>query len=137
MHIFYKLFYIVSIRLHLTFYFLYLLPLHSFLLCILDVHLSKNNHTISLNELYLDDLLKEYNEKQLKKSDIYTSIKIPDEEQKDYELEGLEFYNEFGGFDNNGKEYKFCFDKNVKINAISDKIKLQILLRRNLICQER
>ena len=86
----------------------------------LDILEFKANLVIDASKGGIRNLLKEYDEK-LKletKNNLYSGEKLPEEQQKDYNLEKLEFYNEYGGFGADGKEYKFSFDSQDRLSVV-------------------
>lgn len=66
------------------------------------------------------NVLKEYEEKLKKetKNNLYVSEKLPEEVQKENKFENFEFYNGYGGFENDGKTYKFEFDKENRLPSV-------------------
>ena len=80
----------------------------------------KANLVIDASKGGIRAILKEYEDKIKKetKNNFYSSEKIPEQAQKDNKLKKLEFCNEYGGFDNDGKEYKFSFDREDRIPAV-------------------
>ena len=86
----------------------------------LDILEFKANLIIDASKGGISSILKEYEGKLLQetKKNFYFCEKIPEESSKDYRLSELEFYNEYGGFSNDGKEYKFYFDKQNKISSV-------------------
>ena len=79
----------------------------------------KSNLIIDASKGGIRNILKDYNEKLNKKSrKEYNSEKMSIEPKTDNTLRGLEFYNDIGGFDENGKEYKFSFNKDNKLPAV-------------------
>ena len=86
----------------------------------LDILEFKSNLIIDASNGGIDGILREYENKLLEesKNNFYISEKIIEEHSKEHRLNDLEFYNEFGGFDKDGKEYKFSFDKENKIPVV-------------------
>ena len=80
----------------------------------------KSNLIIDASKGGIRSILKEYNDKLNKdsKNKLNLEEKILDEPQKNYNLSDLEFYNEIGGFDNNGKEYKFIVSAENKLPVV-------------------
>ena len=80
----------------------------------------KSNLVIDASKGGLRSILKEYNDKLIEnnKNKIFYYEKMPEEASKDYKLNDLEFYNEYGGFTPNGREYKFSFDTTNKLPSV-------------------
>ena len=81
----------------------------------------KANLIIDASKGGIRSVLREYEErlKQETKNKLYVSEKLPEEPIKETNnLEDLEFYNGYGGFDNEGKDYKFEFDNENKLPSV-------------------
>ena len=76
----------------------------------IDVLEFKSNLIIDASKGGIRNIIKEYRDKLNNDSiNTYDIKKIPEEAKDEVELKPLEFYNGFGGFEDNGKRYKFRF----------------------------